>query len=85
MDAPRKLGLTVTAQSADQGARRDPAVQYRVTGLASDQQAWIGLSANHRWAYLRERSGIQAGVWHGDYKTAEDALSGLAEEIGRDR
>jgi len=85
MESQRELGLTVTAKSTIPGARVDRTVQYQVTGLPGNQQAWIGLSANNRWAYLRERSGIQTGVWRGEYKTAEDALSGLREELNRDR
>lgn len=85
MGPQRELGLAVTAKSAIPGAQGDRTVQYQVTGLPGNQQAWIGLSAYNRWAYLRERSGIQTGVWRGEYKTAEDALSGLGEELTRDR
>ncbi len=81
MDSSDKLGLLISARSGAQGNHPGRTVQYRVTGLPADQQAWIGLNAKHRWAYLRERSGIQGSEWRGSYQTAEEALLGLEDEI----
>jgi hypothetical protein len=83
MNSSGKLGLLISAQSGADGTRPARTVQYRVTGLPADQQAWIGLNAKHRWSYLRERSGIQGSEWCGSYQTAEEALLGLEDEIQR--
>lgn len=83
MKSHRELGLMATAQTNAQGGNTGiRTVQYQVTGLPRDQQAWVGLSANNGWRYLRERSGIRGAEWRGNYTTAEEASLALRKELG---
>jgi len=53
--------------------------RYDVRRLAEGESAWITVS-HGRWSILRTKDGVQ-GEPSGSYKTAEDALMALQDEI----
>jgi hypothetical protein len=54
---------------------------YRVLGLPPGQEADI-VNIHHRWQILRTIDGI-AGHWTGQFTSAEGALAGLTEALGK--
>lgn len=56
-------------------------IRYTVEGLPPGEEAWIA-DFHYKWQLLRRTDGVQ-GEWMGAYKSPEDALTALQEQISR--
>ena len=62
---------------------KGPAIQYRVSGLPTEERAYIakfgGFPCKDSWRVFHTKKGIDAH-WSGDYKTADAALAALQKK-----
>lgn len=53
---------------------------YKVIGLPAEQQAYLELKFGRGWQIQRRTKGTP-GAWHGEYRSADDAIAALRGEI----